>query len=94
VGLSMQVTVDVSKQDGKLLADAPRAQPLAQTDLYDTQLRQADMHVQRIISANLGRVGKPAPFRPASPQPAIPLVQQVDPGAAAGALALANDTSR
>jgi membrane fusion protein (multidrug efflux system) len=95
VGLSMHVTVDVSKQDGKLLADVPRAQPLAQTDLYDTQLRQADMHVQRIISANLGRVGRPAaPFKPASPQPAIPLVQQVEPGAAAGALALADDTSR
>ncbi|MBK6852929.1 MAG: HlyD family efflux transporter periplasmic adaptor subunit [Burkholderiales bacterium] len=95
VGLSMHVTVDVSKQDGKLLADAPRAQPLAQTDLYDTQLRQADMHVQRIISANLGRIGKPAaPFRPASPQPAMPLVRQVEPDAAGQTLALADDTSR
>jgi membrane fusion protein (multidrug efflux system) len=75
VGLSMQVTVDVSRQDGKLLADVPRAQPLAQTDLYDTQLRLADLHVQRIISANLGRVGKPTPFRPASPQPGTPVTE-------------------
>ncbi|MEY4750952.1 MAG: hypothetical protein RIQ60_3166 [Pseudomonadota bacterium] len=76
VGLSMQVTVDVSRQDGKLLADQPRAQPLAQTDLYDTQLRLADLHVQRIISANLGRVGKATPLRPASPATGTPVTDR------------------
>jgi membrane fusion protein (multidrug efflux system) len=87
VGLSMQVTVDVSQQDGKLLADAPRAQPLAQTDLYDTQLRQADLHVQRIISAHLGRASRPAPFKPASPQSLTPVTRQDTP--ASGTLTLA-----
>jgi membrane fusion protein (multidrug efflux system) len=93
VGLSMQVTVDVSRQDGKLLADVPRTQPLAQTDLYELQLRSADLHVQRIISANLGRAGKAAPFRPASPQSTTPLTQ-VDEGAPAQATTPATPAAR
>jgi membrane fusion protein (multidrug efflux system) len=68
VGLSMQVSVDVARQDGALLAEAPRDKPLAQTELYADQLKAADAHVQRIIAANLGR--RPvAPFQPAKPDP-------------------------
>jgi membrane fusion protein (multidrug efflux system) len=56
VGLSMEVEVDVSKQDGPVLAQAPRAQSVAQTQVYEGQQKDADQLVDRIISSNLGRV--------------------------------------
>ena len=55
VGLSMEATVDVSKQDGKTLADAPRAASVAQTPVFDTFDSGADAAVKRIIAANTGR---------------------------------------
>jgi membrane fusion protein (multidrug efflux system) len=55
VGLSMNVTVDVARQDGKSLNDAPRETPLAETPLFDQQLKEADLQVQRIITQNLGK---------------------------------------
>ncbi len=53
VGLSMQATVDVSKQDGKMLADAPRAAALAQTTVYESLDSGAAEEVRRIVAANL-----------------------------------------
>jgi membrane fusion protein (multidrug efflux system) len=53
VGLSMLATVDVAKQDGRMLADAPRSQPLARTSVFDAPEQAADEAVQRIIAANL-----------------------------------------
>jgi membrane fusion protein (multidrug efflux system) len=60
VGLSMEVQVDVRKQDGKTLAEAPRQAPSAQTAVFDAQDRAADEQVQQIIARNLGkaRAGK------------------------------------
>ncbi|MFC5609955.1 HlyD family secretion protein [Variovorax soli] len=55
VGLSMDAVVDVSNQDGKMLADAPRAAALAQTHVYAELDQGANAEVQRIIAANLGR---------------------------------------
>ncbi len=55
VGLSMDATVDVSQKDGKSLADAPRAAPLASTTVYATLDKGADAEVARVIAANLGR---------------------------------------
>ncbi len=55
VGLSMLVTVDVSQQDGKMLADAPRAQAMVQTAVYEAQDRGATEEVRKIVAANLGR---------------------------------------
>jgi len=55
VGLSMDAEVDVSKKDGKMLADAPRQNPLVQTQVYSQLDRGADAEVERIIAANLGR---------------------------------------
>ncbi len=55
VGLSMDVEVDVSKQDGQMLAQAPRTQAVAQTAVFDNLQKDADQLVDRIISANLGR---------------------------------------
>ena len=54
VGLSMDASVDVTRQDGKTLADAPRAAPAAQTQVFTTQDASADAEVRRIIAANLG----------------------------------------
>ena len=58
LGLSMEVKVDVGQQDGKLLADAPRSAPVAQTAVFDHLNAEADAEVQRIIAANLGHAGK------------------------------------
>ncbi|KAF1024070.1 MAG: Multidrug export protein EmrA [Paracidovorax wautersii] len=55
VGLSMDVTVDISKQDGKFLADAPRQQPAAQTEVYAEQDKGADEAIARVIAANAGK---------------------------------------
>lgn len=54
VGLSMIATVDVTRQDGKMLADAPRAAALVQTTVYETLERGATQEAQKIVAANLG----------------------------------------
>jgi len=68
VGLSMDAVVDVSSQDGKMLADAPRQAALAQTHVYSSLDQGADAEVQRIIAANVGRTaaGSAAPSAPAT----------------------------
>ncbi len=57
VGLSMEAEVDVSKQDGKTLADAPRSAARAQTTQAFGSVgdKGAEDEVRRVISANLGR---------------------------------------
>jgi membrane fusion protein, multidrug efflux system len=55
VGLSMDAEVDVSKQDGKTLADAPRSSPVAQTQVFSSVDNGADAEVRRVIVANAGR---------------------------------------
>ncbi|NML15558.1 efflux RND transporter periplasmic adaptor subunit [Azohydromonas caseinilytica] len=62
VGLSMEATVDVRDQSGKVLADAPRPAPAAASAPEGAggaaemtpQEREAQADVQRIIAANLG----------------------------------------
>jgi membrane fusion protein (multidrug efflux system) len=58
LGLSMEVQVDVGRQDGKLLADGARTAPVAQTAVFDHLNADADAEVQRIVKANLGQPGK------------------------------------
>jgi len=56
VGLSMEVTVDVSNTDGKMLADAPRAAALVQTAVYEAMDGSAAAEeVRKIVAANLAR---------------------------------------
>ncbi|TAK93651.1 MAG: biotin/lipoyl-binding protein [Aquabacterium sp.] len=55
VGLSMEVEVDVAKQDGQVLAQAQRTQAVAQTTVFDDLQKDADKLVDSIISKNLGR---------------------------------------
>ena len=52
VGLSMEASVDVSKQDGKTLADAPRAAAVSQTQIYSGQDDGAEAAVRRVIAMN------------------------------------------
>jgi membrane fusion protein (multidrug efflux system) len=54
VGLSMDATVDVRNKDGKMLADAPRAAALVQTQVYATLDKGAAEEVRKVIAANLG----------------------------------------
>ena len=60
VGLSMDVEVDVSKQDGKTLADAPRVSALASTEVFDALDSGAEAEVKRVIAQNSGRGGRAA----------------------------------
>ena len=55
VGLSMEATVDVSQQDGKMLADAPRPAALVQTAVFDALDAGATEEVRKIIAANMGQ---------------------------------------
>jgi membrane fusion protein (multidrug efflux system) len=55
VGLSMDAEIDITHKSGQMLADAPRASALAQTQVYSRLDQGADAEVQRIIAANMGR---------------------------------------
>jgi membrane fusion protein, multidrug efflux system len=70
VGLSMDAEVDVSKQDGKTLADAPRTTPVAQAQAGNEADSGADAEVRRVIMANSGRRGAVAEAPHAIPRPA------------------------
>ena len=53
VGLSADVTVDITDDKGPVLAAAPQ-QPPAETSVYDQVAAQADAEAEKIIRANLG----------------------------------------
>ena len=55
VGLSMEAKVDVTKTDGRVLADASRVSAVAHTDVFDQVNSAADAEVRRIIAANGAR---------------------------------------
>ena len=55
VGLSMDVKVDIADQSGKMLSSTQRNGPVAETTVYDEQLKAADAAVAKTIAANLGR---------------------------------------
>jgi membrane fusion protein (multidrug efflux system) len=55
VGLSMHAKVDISDRSGPALAQAPRAEPLAATPLFEQAAKGADERIARIVAANLGR---------------------------------------
>ena len=55
VGLSMLVDVDIANQDGKLLADAPRKDPVLTTTIYDAQDAGAEAVVAKVIADNAGK---------------------------------------
>jgi membrane fusion protein (multidrug efflux system) len=51
----MEAIVDVTQQDGKALADAPRAASSVQTDVYAMLDEQATAELKRTIAANAGQ---------------------------------------
>jgi membrane fusion protein (multidrug efflux system) len=55
VGLSMEVSVDITNKEGASLADAPRSQPLGETDALAVSEKGADELVNRVVSDNLGQ---------------------------------------
>ena len=58
VGLSMDAKVDISKTDGRMLADASRVSTVTQTNVFEQNNSAADVEVRKIIVANGGKVGK------------------------------------
>jgi membrane fusion protein (multidrug efflux system) len=58
VGLSTDVKVDISDDNGPVLAQAPVQQPVAQTDVYDRMMDRAEEEAQRVIQANLPRTAR------------------------------------
>jgi membrane fusion protein (multidrug efflux system) len=72
VGLSMEAKVDVADTSGKALADAPRANTVAQASSIEANNDAANDEVRRIIAANLGRGVKPAADAQASRKPSPP----------------------
>jgi membrane fusion protein (multidrug efflux system) len=59
----MDARVDISKQDGRMLADTERASATAQTHVFEQNDTAADAEVRKIIVANGGsaaRLNKPA----------------------------------
>jgi len=53
IGLSADVTVDISDDKGRMLANTPAQQPVAQTSVYDQMASKADAEAEQIINANL-----------------------------------------
>jgi membrane fusion protein (multidrug efflux system) len=53
IGLSMDVEVDLSKQDGPALTQAQRTGPALATQAFEPDHQQADALIQKIIQANL-----------------------------------------
>ena len=67
VGLSMDAKVDVSKTDGRMLAEGLRSSSGAQTAVFDQDNRAADEEVRKIIAANGGAGFKATPVAAAKP---------------------------
>ena len=81
VGLSMNVEVDVSRQDGKTLADAPRVASQTEMHAYAVTSDAADQDVKRVIAANMGRASAAPLVRPVD-LPAISALRAKTPPAA------------
>jgi membrane fusion protein (multidrug efflux system) len=84
VGLSMDARVDVSRQDGKMLADAQRPSAVAQTTVYDAVNHDAADEVRRIIAANLAPAL--ATVKALTPAAAVPAAPRASAGPAAAEL--------
>jgi len=55
VGLSSEVTIDITDDKGSVLAATPAQQPVAQTDVYTQMAVKADAEAEQVIRANLPR---------------------------------------
>ncbi|WP_267224160.1 efflux RND transporter periplasmic adaptor subunit [Dyella silvae] len=55
VGLSTEVTVDITNDKGAMNAAPGNGQPIAQTDVYEQMANKADEEAEKIIQANLSK---------------------------------------
>jgi membrane fusion protein (multidrug efflux system) len=55
VGLSTEVTVDITDDSGPVMAPVNNGQPVAQTDVYEQMASKADAEADKIIKANLSQ---------------------------------------
>ncbi len=53
IGLSTEVSIDITRAQGPMLATTPELPPVARTDVYRQMASQADAEAERIIRANL-----------------------------------------
>ena len=53
IGLSTEVTIDITDDKGPVLAPNPSQQPAAETTVYEQMASKADVEAEQIISANL-----------------------------------------
>jgi membrane fusion protein (multidrug efflux system) len=67
VGLSMDAKVDISKTDGRMLADGSTPSTVAQTAVFDLNNDKADLEVRKIIAANGGPAVKTTSLASAAP---------------------------
>ncbi len=73
LGLSMEARVDVSKTDGRMLADAAAAPQEVQTAVFEQDNREADTRVQQIIGQHGGGGSRTAAAtRAPSAKPSVP----------------------
>lgn len=79
IGLSMDAKVDVSRAEGRVLADAAQKPARAQTSVFDRSDRQAEAAVQKIIGANLGGRASAAPAPAARPREGSSAAPQSSP---------------
>ncbi len=54
IGLSTEVTIDITNDKGAVLASAPAQPPVTRTDVYQQMAAKADAEAEQIIRANLG----------------------------------------
>ena len=54
IGLSMAVEVNMHDRSGPMLAQVPNDKPVFSTDVYASQLADADTRIAQIITANIG----------------------------------------
>ncbi|WP_439588102.1 efflux RND transporter periplasmic adaptor subunit [Hydrogenophaga sp.] len=73
LGLSMEARVDVSRTDGRMLADAASAPVAVQTAVFEQDSRDADARVRAIIGQHGGAVRAVLP-KPAASTPHAPAV--------------------
>ncbi|OWT67901.1 MULTISPECIES: efflux RND transporter periplasmic adaptor subunit [unclassified Achromobacter] len=55
IGLSMDVEVDIAKQEGQAVTQATRTEPVWSTRAFEPDHKEADALIQKIIQANLAQ---------------------------------------
>ena len=63
IGLSSDVTVDITDDKGPVLAPQGQREPVAETSVYDQMASKADAEADKVIQANLGSTDKPGSDR-------------------------------